>query len=132
MNLDKLEGRKFDLQYMAAQVSDHQKTAQLLEYEIGSGQNAAIKDLIAGGTLGTIYFISTSRVNLGLHQPDVSVVWDLAPHDFSILRYWLEELPEQGGRDWDAMRQDIRRTVNKFLQQQTGRRPMVVPVIMRI
>jgi predicted dehydrogenase len=32
-------------------------------------------------------------VNLGLHQPDVSVVWDLAPHDFSILRYWLGELP---------------------------------------
>ena len=31
-----------------------------------------------------------SRVNLGLHQPDVSVVWDLGPHDFSILRYWLE------------------------------------------
>ena len=34
-----------------------------------------------------------SRVNLGLHQPDVSVVWDLGPHDFSILRYWLEEAP---------------------------------------
>jgi predicted dehydrogenase len=32
-------------------------------------------------------------VNLGLHQPDVSVVWDLAPHDFSILRYWLGEVP---------------------------------------
>ena len=29
-------------------------------------------------------------MNLGLHQPDVSVVWDLGPHDFSILRYWLE------------------------------------------
>jgi predicted dehydrogenase len=32
-------------------------------------------------------------VNLGLHQADVSVAWDLAPHDFSILRYWLEETP---------------------------------------
>jgi predicted dehydrogenase len=32
-------------------------------------------------------------VNLGLHQPDVSVVWDLGPHDFSILRYWLGETP---------------------------------------
>ena len=53
MNLDKLEGRKFDLQYMAAQVSDHQKTAQLLEYEIGSGQNAAIKDF-ASDTLPTV------------------------------------------------------------------------------
>ena len=52
-----------------------------------------IRDLIHSGELGDIYFISMSRVNLGLHQPDVSVVWDLAPHDFSILRYWLEETP---------------------------------------
>ena len=49
--------------------------------------------LMRAGDLGEIYFISTSRVNLGLHQPDASVVWDLAPHDFSILRYWLGELP---------------------------------------
>jgi predicted dehydrogenase len=55
----------------------------------------AIKSLIASGELGTIHFISTSRVNLGLHQRDVSVVWDLGPHDFSILRYWLNELPAQ-------------------------------------
>jgi protoporphyrinogen oxidase/predicted dehydrogenase len=53
----------------------------------------AIKTLIDAGDLGEIYFISTSRVNLGLHQPDASVVWDLGPHDFSILRYWLGELP---------------------------------------
>ena len=52
-----------------------------------------IRDLIAGGDLGDIYFISMSRVNLGLHQADVSVAWDLGPHDFSILRYWLEETP---------------------------------------
>jgi predicted dehydrogenase len=51
------------------------------------------RDLIQSGQLGDIYFISTSRVNLGLHQSDVSVVWDLAPHDFSILRYWLGEVP---------------------------------------
>ena len=52
-----------------------------------------IKSLIDSGELGEIYFVSTSRVNLGLHQPDVSVAWDLAPHDFSILRYWLGETP---------------------------------------
>jgi predicted dehydrogenase len=51
------------------------------------------RELILAGELGEIYFISTSRVNLGLHQPDVSVVWDLGPHDFSILRYWLDEMP---------------------------------------
>jgi predicted dehydrogenase len=52
-----------------------------------------IRDLIETGELGDVYFISTSRVNLGLHQPDVSVAWDLGPHDFSILRYWLQETP---------------------------------------
>ena len=52
-----------------------------------------IRDLIRSGDLGDIYFISMSRVNLGLHQSDVSVAWDLGPHDFSILRYWLEETP---------------------------------------
>jgi predicted dehydrogenase len=54
-----------------------------------------VRELIRSGELGEIYFISTSRVNLGLHQPDVSVIWDLGPHDFSILRYWLEENPTQ-------------------------------------
>jgi predicted dehydrogenase len=53
----------------------------------------AIHDLIASGELGEPYFISTTRVNLGLHQSDVSVTWDLGPHDFSILRYWLDETP---------------------------------------
>ncbi len=52
-----------------------------------------IRDLISSGELGDIYFISMSRVNLGLHQSDVSVAWDLGPHDFSILRYWLEVTP---------------------------------------
>jgi predicted dehydrogenase len=53
----------------------------------------AVRDLIQSGELGEIYFISSSRVNLGIHQSDVSVVWDLGPHDFSILRYWLDEAP---------------------------------------
>jgi predicted dehydrogenase len=52
-----------------------------------------IRELIAGGELGDVYFVSMSRVNLGLHQSDVSVTWDLGPHDFSILRFWLDETP---------------------------------------
>ena len=53
----------------------------------------AIKRMLEAGSLGDIYFISSSRVNLGLHQRDVSVIWDLGPHDFSILLYWLSEMP---------------------------------------
>jgi predicted dehydrogenase len=52
-----------------------------------------IRELIRSGELGEIYFVSASRVNLGLHQADVSVVWDLGPHDFSILQYLLDESP---------------------------------------
>jgi len=52
-----------------------------------------IREQIHQERIGVPYFISMSRVNLGLHQNDVSVVWDLGPHDFSILRYWLGETP---------------------------------------
>ena len=45
----------------------------------------AIKRMISEGKLGDIYFISSSRVSLGLHQRDQGVIWDLGPHDFSIL-----------------------------------------------
>ena len=53
----------------------------------------AVKRMLEAGALGEIYFVSSSRVNLGLHQRDVSVIWDLGPHDFSILLYWLSEMP---------------------------------------
>ena len=53
----------------------------------------AVKQMLDAGTLGDVYFISSSRVNLGLHQRDTSVIWDLGPHDFSILLYWLGETP---------------------------------------
>jgi predicted dehydrogenase len=54
----------------------------------------AVKRLIDARELGDIFFISSQRVNLGLHQRDVSVIWDLGPHDFSILLHWLGEMPE--------------------------------------
>jgi predicted dehydrogenase len=53
-----------------------------------------VKSMLDDGELGDLYFISSSRVNLGLHQRDVSVIWDLGPHDFSIILNWLGELPE--------------------------------------
>jgi predicted dehydrogenase len=54
-----------------------------------------VKDLIDTGLLGPIYYVETTRVNLGLFQKDVSVLWDLGPHDVSILIYWLGEVPRQ-------------------------------------
>lgn len=52
-----------------------------------------LEELIKDGVLGDIYFISMSRINLGIHQKDISVIWDLAPHDFSILFRLLNESP---------------------------------------
>ena len=52
-----------------------------------------IKELIKSGDLGEIYYISTSRVNLGLFQEDINVIWDLAPHDVSIMNYILDSRP---------------------------------------
>jgi predicted dehydrogenase len=48
-----------------------------------------LRDLIQQGELGDIYYVHAQRLNLGLFQRDINVVWDLAPHDVSILIYLL-------------------------------------------
>lgn len=50
-----------------------------------------IRELIADGQLGDILFIDSVRINLGLIQPDVDVLWDLAPHDLSIIDFVLPD-----------------------------------------
>jgi predicted dehydrogenase len=52
-----------------------------------------IRELIADGSLGEIFYYDSTRVNLGLFQSDVNVIWDLAVHDFSILEYLLDQRP---------------------------------------
>ena len=67
-----------------------------------SGAVRKIRELIDSGALGSLYYFDSTRVNLGLFQHDVSVVWDLAPHDLSIMDCLLREKPEAvvatGGR----------------------------------
>lgn len=53
----------------------------------------ALKELIDSGELGQIYYVDAARLNLGLFQRDLNVLWDLAPHDISILLYILGEKP---------------------------------------
>ncbi|GAA3110254.1 Gfo/Idh/MocA family protein [Streptosporangium carneum] len=50
-----------------------------------------IRELVRGGEVGDIRFVDSVRINLGLVQPDVDVLWDLAPHDLSILDFVLPE-----------------------------------------
>jgi predicted dehydrogenase len=52
-----------------------------------------IKALVDSGDLGELYYIDSVRINLGLFQNDINVLWDLAPHDLSIVDYLLGRLP---------------------------------------
>ena len=52
-----------------------------------------IKEIVECGELGKVLYVSCTRVNLGLFQKDINVVWDLAPHDISIILYVLGEFP---------------------------------------
>lgn len=54
-----------------------------------------LRKLVQGGDLGKLYCIEAERVNLGLFRNDINVIWDLAPHDISILLYLLDKKPER-------------------------------------
>jgi predicted dehydrogenase len=58
-----------------------------------TGAVQKIKELINEDVLGNLYYFDSTRVNLGLFQHDINVIWDLAPHDFSIMDYVVKEKP---------------------------------------
>lgn len=59
-----------------------------------TGAVKKIRELLQNGSIGQLYYYDSTRVNLGLFQHDVNVIWDLAPHDLSIMDYLLEDRPE--------------------------------------
>lgn len=59
-----------------------------------TGAVKRIRQLVDDGTLGPLYYYDSTRVNLGLFQHDVNVVWDLAPHDLSIMDHLIDAQPE--------------------------------------
>ncbi len=58
-----------------------------------TGAVRKMKEIIDEGVLGELYYYDSARVNLGLFQHDVNVIWDLAPHDFSIMDYLIKDRP---------------------------------------
>jgi predicted dehydrogenase len=58
-----------------------------------TGAVRKIKELVKEKILGELYYYDSIRVNLGLFQSDVNVIWDLAPHDFAVMDYLLDEKP---------------------------------------
>lgn len=76
--------------------------------------NAAVwklRELVQQGELGRVYYLDSARLNLGLYQSDVNVVWDLAPHDVSIFNYVLGAVPESvqawGSRHGHSSLEDV-------------------------
>ena len=59
-----------------------------------TGAVKKIKQLLDEEAIGKLYYYDSTRVNLGLFQHDVNVIWDLAPHDLSIMDYLIQEGPE--------------------------------------
>jgi predicted dehydrogenase len=59
-----------------------------------TGAVGKIRQLLDDDALGKLYYYDSTRVNLGLFQHDVNVVWDLAPHDLSIMDYLIQKTPE--------------------------------------
>src|SRR5436190_23246880 len=72
-----------------------------------SGAVRKIRELVDAGALGPLYYFDSTRVNLGLFQHDVSVVWDLAPHDLSIMDHVIRAKPEAvvatGGKHFNGL-----------------------------
>src|SRR3990170_858137 len=59
-----------------------------------TGAVRKIRELLDDGVLGDLYYYDSTRVNLGLFQHDVSVIWDLAPHDLAIVDFLIQKTPE--------------------------------------
>lgn len=61
---------------------------------IYTGAVRKMKELVTSGELGDLLYFDSVRINLGLFQRDINVLWDLAPHDLSIMDYLIERQPE--------------------------------------
>jgi len=59
-----------------------------------NGAVRKIKEIVQSGELGDLLYFDATRINLGLFQDDINVVWDLAPHDFSIMDFVVDGQPE--------------------------------------
>ena len=76
-----------------------------------------IRELIRSGEIGELQFVDSVRINLGLVQPDVDVLWDLAPHDFSIMSHLIDKEPVSVGRVGFDGTIPLGDSVNRFIFQ---------------
>ena len=75
-------------------LAKHRQRVLMVDHTfVYSGAVRKLQEIVDSGGLGDIYYYDSVRLNLGLFQPDVNVLWDLAPHDFSVLTYVLNKIP---------------------------------------
>jgi predicted dehydrogenase len=72
----------------------HQLVLMVDHTFIYTGAVRKIKEIVQGGELGDLLYFDATRINLGLFQDDINVVWDLAPHDFSMMDFLIDLQPE--------------------------------------
>src|ERR1700730_7575197 len=72
----------------------NQRTLMVDHTFIYTGAVRKMKEIVASGELGDLLYFDSVRINLGLFQKDINVLWDLAPHDLSIMDYLIERQPE--------------------------------------
>jgi predicted dehydrogenase len=85
-----------------------------------------VKEIIDSGELGEVYYIYSQRLNLGIVRKDVNVWWNLAPHDVSIIHYWLGQDPESvSGSGFSFIQKGIEDVVSADIKFKSGAGAMV-------
>ncbi|MBJ6727087.1 Gfo/Idh/MocA family protein [Geomesophilobacter sediminis] len=82
-----------DAEKLVALAEKHNLTFMVDHTFIYTGAVRKIKEIVTSGDVGELYFIDSVRINLGLVQSDVNVLWDLAPHDIAIVEHLVRETP---------------------------------------
>jgi predicted dehydrogenase len=72
----------------------NQRTLMVDHTFVYTGAVRKMKELVASGELGELLYFDSVRINLGLFQKDINVLWDLAPHDLSIMDYLIDRQPD--------------------------------------
>src|SRR5258708_4932040 len=72
----------------------NQRTLMVDHTFVYTGAVRTMKEILASGELGDLLYFDSVRINLGLFQKDINVLWDLAPHDLSIMDYLIERQPD--------------------------------------
>jgi predicted dehydrogenase len=76
------------------EISTKRKLTLMVDHTfIFTGAVRKMKEIVESGDVGNLYYFDSVRINLGLFQKDVNVLWDLAPHDIAILEYLVDERP---------------------------------------